>query len=123
MHSATMNGPINYRNDGDWGPAYLLRLDSADIGVVRLRPGDLIDNHYHRHCDESFIVIEGQCTLWIDASQRRTLHAGDIASCSPGERHCLINESDMDCRFVFLKTPPSADDTIAEPWLPPHRTG
>lgn len=120
MRRSTMNGIVDYRNEGRWGPAYLLRLDSVDVGVVRLRPGDLIENHYHEHCDESFVVVEGTCTLWTGNEHRITMRTGEIYSCEPGERHCIVNEDDADCRFVFLKTPASPGDTIPDPWRPPR---
>ena len=123
MRFATTDGPIAYRTGGEWGPAYLLQFDSADIGVVRLRPGDAIENHYHEHCDESFVVIEGECVLWVDGEHRHVMRAGELYSCAPGERHCVVNDGDADCRFVFLKTPPSPGDTIADPWQPPRGAG
>lgn len=120
MKRSSFDGPVDYRN-GEWGPAYLLEADTVSIGVLRLRPGDVVDNHYHEHCDESFVVLEGECTLWTGNGARTVIRAGDIVSCPPLERHCVMNEGGSDCRFVFLKTPPSPGDTIPDPWRPPSR--
>lgn len=118
MHRATTEGPIAYRNV-DWGPAYLLEHDSLQLGVVALRPGDAMDNHLHERCHETFVVIEGELTVWTDRSARTLLRAGDVASCEPGEEHHVRNDGDVLCRLVFLKTPPSPGDTIVLPWTPP----
>lgn len=117
MQSSTTNGAVSYRN-GDWGPAYLLQNDGLDLGVVALRAGDAIDNHHHEHCHESFVIIEGECTLWVDRARRHTMRAGEVYSCAPGEQHHLVNESGRLCRLVFIKTPPSPGDTVVTPWTP-----
>ena len=106
-----------YRH-GDWGPAYLVRGETSDIGVVRLRPNDHVDNHFHEHCDESFIVIEGEATLWVDCADKSTLTVGDVVRCEPGEMHYLVNDSGSDFRCMFIKSPPSPGDTILAPWNP-----
>lgn len=116
MESASMIG-ASYRN-GDWGPAYLIQGPSSDIGVLRMRDGDQMDNHIHEHCDESFIVLEGECTLWIDCAGSTTLRPGDVVRCEPGEMHYLVNESGADFRMVFIKSPASPGDTIKIPWVP-----
>lgn len=106
-----------YRH-GEWGPAYLVQGPSSDIGVLRLRPGDVMDNHLHERCDESFVVVEGECTLWVNCSERFTMRVGDVVRCEPGEMHYLVNESEADFRLVFVKSPASPGDTIVLPWHP-----
>ncbi len=106
-----------YRH-GDWGPAYLVQGPTSDIGVLLLRPGDAMDNHLHERCDESFVVLEGECTLWVDCTERHTIRAGDVVRCAPGEMHHLVNESDADLRLVFVKSPASPGDTVVVPWRP-----
>lgn len=116
MHSASTEGAA-YRH-GEWGPAYLVQGPSSDIGVLMLRPGDAMDNHYHKQCDESFVVLEGECTLWVGCAERYTMRAGDVYRCEPGEMHYLINESDAPFRLVFIKSPASPGDTHTAPWTP-----
>lgn len=106
-----------YRHD-TWGPAYLVQGPRSDIGVLLLRPGDVVENHVHEHCDESFVVLEGEATLWIDCRDRHTMRAGEVYRCPPGEMHYLINESDAPFRLVFIKSPASPGDTIVRPWQP-----
>jgi len=103
---------------GEWGPAYLIRGEAAEMGVLLLRPGDAMENHYHEHCDESFIVLEGECELWIDCKDQYTMRFGDVYQSQPREMHYLVNESDADFRCIFIKTPASPGDTITAPWKP-----
>ncbi|MDO5672614.1 MAG: cupin domain-containing protein [Actinomycetaceae bacterium] len=116
MDKGSIN-PETYRH-GDWGPAYAIQGPSSDIGVLRLRPGDEMTNHIHEHCDETFVVIEGEVTLWVDCKQRFTLKEGDVYRCAPGEMHYFINESTQAMRLVFIKSPQSPGDTINLPWKP-----
>ncbi len=62
---------------GDWGPAYVLRGPSSEMGVLTLRSGDEMENHIHEHCDESFFIVSGTATLWIDCEQSYQLQPGD----------------------------------------------
>jgi mannose-6-phosphate isomerase-like protein (cupin superfamily) len=111
------SGQAEYRY-GDWGPAYLLRDPSSEIGVFRLRPGDAMENHYHEHCDESFVVLEGRCRVWIDESEAYVLGEGDLGRCPPGEHHYFVNDFDEVFRAVFVKSPAGPGDTINVPWTP-----
>jgi mannose-6-phosphate isomerase-like protein (cupin superfamily) len=116
MHIGSLVDPP-YRN-GDWGPAYLVQTPSSDIGVLRLAPGQAMPNHLHRHCDESFVVVEGRAGLWLDATTRYDLTPDTVVRCEPGEMHYLVNDSDAPFRCVFVKSPASPGDTVTVPWVP-----
>nr|NLD41301.1 cupin domain-containing protein [Actinomycetales bacterium] len=116
MQQASMS-TAQYRH-GDHGPAYLIEGPTSDIGVLRLRAGDDMVNHFHRQCDESFIVVEGEVTLYVDCGAPIQLTVGDVARCTPGELHYFRNESDTAMRLVFIKSPQSPGDTIPVPWTP-----
>jgi mannose-6-phosphate isomerase-like protein (cupin superfamily) len=103
---------------GDWGPAYLIQGPSSDIGLLTLRPGDEMPNHLHHHCDESFIVVEGGATLWVDCAEQFSLGPGDVYRCPPGEMHYFRNTTGTVLRMVFIKSPASAGDTVTLPWSP-----
>lgn len=117
MKKASFHGSIDYRF-GEWGPSYLMTDEDFEMGIVRIRPGDALPNHFHEHCDETFIVVEGSCTLWINQETEVALQAGDIVSSEPGEQHHLRNDGNEDCRFIFIKTPASPGDTINVSWEP-----
>lgn len=116
MDHGSMVDP-EYRN-GTWGPAYLIQGPTSDIGVVRLNPGDSMPNHLHRHCDESFVVLEGVASLWVNATTRHTMTTTDVFRCEPDEMHYLVNDSDAPFRCVFIKSPASPGDTVTVPWAP-----
>lgn len=116
MDVASLGEP-EYRH-GDWGPAYLIQGPTSDIGVLLMRPGDSMPNHLHRHCDESFVVLEGRATLWVDATERHDMTPDTAFRCSPGEMHYLVNDSDAPFRCVFIKSPASPGDTVTIPWTP-----
>lgn len=108
---------VEYRF-GDYGPAYLMRGPRTGFGVFRLRPGDDMPNHYHAGLEESFFVIEGEATLWIDCKDRYTITEGDLYRAEPGELHYFVNESDAPFRGLFIKAPWDAEDTVQVPWVP-----
>lgn len=103
---------------GDWGPAYAIQGPSSDIGLLTLRPGDEMPNHIHRECDESFVVLEGTATLWVDCVASYELTPGDVYRCVPDEMHYFRNDSDAVFKMVFIKSPASPGDTINLPWQP-----
>lgn len=116
MQHADFTDPT-YR-EGDWGPAYLIEGRSSDVGVLLLRPGDSVPNHLHHHCDETFVVLEGEATLWVDCRDRHTLKVDHVHRCEPGEMHLLVNDGDVPFRCVFIKSPSSPGDTVVVPWEP-----
>lgn len=116
MLHADLTAPA-YR-DGDHGAVYLIEGPSSDLGVVLLRPGDSVPNHLHHHCDETFIVLEGSATLWIDGRERHTLEVDHVHRCEAGEMHLLVNDGDVTFRSVFFKSPSSPGDTVVVPWEP-----
>ncbi|PKQ31196.1 MAG: cupin domain-containing protein [Actinobacteria bacterium HGW-Actinobacteria-2] len=116
MQSGRLDGqpPRN----GDWGPAYVIQGPTSDIGLLTLRPGDEMPNHIHHHCDESFVVVEGSATLWVDCAEQFTITPGDVYRCAPGEMHYFTNTGDQVFKMVFIKSPASPGDTINLPWHP-----
>ncbi|WP_434726096.1 cupin domain-containing protein [Trueperella pyogenes] len=101
---------------GDHGPGYLIRGPRTDVGIVRLTPGTDAANHYHDHIEESFYVLNGKCTLWINCADRYELTAGDVVQCEPGEMHYFVNHSNEEFNAIFVKVPYDPTDGIQVPW-------
>lgn len=103
---------------GEFGPGYVIRGPRTDVGLVRLRPGDDASNHYHAAIEETFIVLEGEATLWVDGRTSYTVGTGDVYQMQPGEQHYFVNESDADFRALFVKAPYDPNDGVQVPWRP-----
>ncbi|MDR0285123.1 MAG: cupin domain-containing protein [Propionibacteriaceae bacterium] len=116
MQSGRLDG-VTPRH-GDWGPAYIIQGPSSDIGLLTLRPGDEMANHVHRHCDESFVVLAGAATLWVNCETPLRLTPGDVVRCEPLEHHYFVNDGAETLQLVFIKSPASPGDTVTLPWAP-----
>lgn len=103
---------------GEYGPGYLIRGPRTDFGVVRLRPGDDASNHYHSAIEETFVVLEGTSTVWVDCERNHELNVGDVVSLEPGEMHYFVNHSDAPFRALFVKAPFDPADGVQVAWRP-----
>jgi len=103
---------------GEFGPGYLMRGPKTDVGLVRLRPGDDASNHYHAQLEETFYVLEGTATCWIDCVEAFELGVGDVIRAEPGEMHYFVNNSDQVFKALFIKAPYDPDDGVQVPWTP-----
>lgn len=103
---------------GEYGPGYMARGPRTDFGVVRLRPGDDAENHYHAHIEETFVGLEGEATLWVDGRESYTVRPGELYRMDPGEQHYFVNEGDAVFRALFVKAPYDPKDGVKVPWTP-----
>lgn len=101
---------------GEYGPGYLLRGPKTDVGIVRLTPGTDAVNHYHKDLEETFFVIRGSATLWIECKDRFELKPGDVYRAEPGEMHYFINHGEDIFEAIFIKAPYDPDDGVQIPW-------
>ena len=109
---------------GEYGPGYLMRGPRTDVGIVRLTPGTEAGNHYHAQIEETFYVLKGTATMWLDCRESFELKPGDVYRADPGEMHYFINNSEVVFEAIFIKAPYSPSDVIPVPWtvgeeLPP----
>ncbi|WP_019147459.1 cupin domain-containing protein [Timonella senegalensis] len=108
---------IEYRF-GTYGPGYSIRGPRTDLGVCQLHPGDDAVNHYHAAIEETFVVLEGEATLWVDGRESYTCTKGDVFQMEPGEQHYFVNNSDSVFRALFIKAPYDPNDGVQVPWTP-----
>jgi quercetin dioxygenase-like cupin family protein len=78
--------------------------------------------------DETFYVLDGEVTVWID-EEPRLCRAGAAAFAPGGAPHTFRVESDT-ARMLFLSTPAGIEDYVRElgepaswPWLQPPADG
>ena len=103
---------------GDHGPKYLTKGPKIDMGVVVITPNESHPCHKHIKQEESFLVLEGECSVYVDG-KKVIIKKGDYLRCEPGEAHYFVNESDKDFKAVFIKAPYFEEkDSVYIDWKP-----
>jgi quercetin dioxygenase-like cupin family protein len=103
----------------DHGPKDLTNgTTNVDLGVVVITPGECHPCHRHEHQEESFLGLEGECTVWVNG-ELVVLKAGDYLSCEKGDSHYFENVTKTDFKAVFIKAPRlDFKDSVYLDWRP-----
>ena len=103
-----------------WEGDRSLVIDSGAVfvGFKKFQPGEVFGNHYHDAYDEFFVVVEGQMTIWRGRSTKTVLNAGSTLLCDRGSHHYLVNATATIATILYVKSSPTADDTIWVDWSP-----
>jgi len=96
---------------GDSGVKYLFRGPKIDWGVILLLPGQRLGEHYHNEVEETFYILEGEASFYVDDVPHH-LVAGDAVRLEAPERHDVVNESDQTLKIVFIKCPYLPKDKV-----------
>jgi quercetin dioxygenase-like cupin family protein len=94
------------RDDGwvDMQVQFLIDKKSAGanhvVGWTVLKPGARHENHRHHYCDEFFIVIKGQGTIYTEDGEKPSIE-GDVVYSPRGCWHGFNNTSDRDVVLVW----------------------
>jgi mannose-6-phosphate isomerase-like protein (cupin superfamily) len=100
------------------GPKYLTQGPMIDMGVVVIGVGEEHSCHKHEHQEESFLVLEGACAVYLDG-KRVVIQKGDYLQCDVGESHMFINEFNEPFKAVFIKAPHlDFKDSVYIDWKP-----
>lgn len=103
---------------GTKGPKYLTKGPKIDMGVVVITAGEEHPCHKHVKQEESFLVIEGECAVYVDG-EKVIIKEGDYLRCDPGEAHYFHNESEKDFKAMFIKAPYfEVKDSVYIEWKP-----
>jgi quercetin dioxygenase-like cupin family protein len=103
---------------GEYGPKYLTKGPNIDMGIVVITPGEEHPCHKHVKQEESFLALEGECSVYVDG-EKVVLKKGDYLRCDPGEAHYFFNESNSDFKAVFIKAPHFEEkDSVYIDWKP-----
>ena len=97
---------------GDSGPKYMIRGPLIDWGIILYKPGEKLGEHYHNKTEETFYILEGTPTFMIDG-KKMMMKSGDAFRLDMKVKHDIINESDKDCKILFIKTPYLPDDKVS----------
>jgi len=96
----------------DSGPKYLGQGPDYEWGVLVLKPGQssrVYGRHFHKVVAETFYFLEGEIRMWIEGKEFRTA-PGDVVTVEPHEKHWLENDTESNCRAVFIKYPFDPED-------------
>jgi len=96
---------------GDSGPKYLFRGPRIEWGILILKPGGSLGGHYHREVEETFYFLEGKARLFINDVEFLA-GAGEAFRLDPGDRHDILNGSDLPLRAIFIKCPYKPEDKV-----------
>lgn len=80
-------------------------------------PGGGPPPHLHTREEESFYVLEGEITFWING-RRVVATAGDFASMPVGVTHAFKNESDRPARMLVSVAPAGLERMFFEVGVP-----
>lgn len=68
---------------------------------ITLKPGCSIGYHVHETDSELFYILKGTAE-YSDNGEIRTVSAGDVTICPPGEGHGIANRTDETVEFVAV---------------------
>ena len=102
---------LEYRG-GDSGPKYMIRGPLIDWGLILYKPGQKLGEHYHEKTEETFYILEGTPSFIIDG-KKIMMKPGDAFRLEKNVKHDIINESDKNCKIMFMKTPYFPEDKVS----------
>lgn len=71
------------------------------VGAVWcMHPGQTLPLHSHEKADDIWIVIGGTADFYPECGEVVKIKAGDVVVSRPGEKHGMVNNSNMD--FIML---------------------
>jgi putative monooxygenase len=104
---AVADVPANTRRGGDIRVTLSPRTvgcTSGFGGVLTLRPGEYVTEHYHPHSEEFLHVVAGTLDMALNGVPTR-LVSGDSLLVPIGVRHRLVNVGTGEARVVFHLSP------------------
>jgi mannose-6-phosphate isomerase-like protein (cupin superfamily) len=99
-----------YRH-GDHGPKYLEKGPRMNFGLVQVLVGEEVSCHVHQVMQESFYILEGTVTMFIDGKEC-VLEKGDYIHLEPGETHKVCNYGDTIVKMVVTAAPFQENDKV-----------
>lgn len=96
---------------GESGPKYLMKGPRMNFALVRFRPGEDFQAHYHNVMEEDFFILEGKVDIVVDGV-KHVLSAGDLIHIEPKEVHYLINPYNEPVKMVSTLAPYQEVDKV-----------
>jgi quercetin dioxygenase-like cupin family protein len=104
-----------------WGPGdvYTFLVTGAESGgsyfamEALVPPGGGPPPHVHRNEDETFYILEGECSIRLD-DEAITAGAGDFVNIPRGRVHCFRNEGATPMRMILTFSPSGIEKFFEE---------
>lgn len=95
------------------GLALIIRVSEPEYASKWLVvfPGQTCPNHYHEKIKETFFIIKGEVTMWVDGKKLQ-MEPGDQITMEPGTWHEFISQGGAIIEEVTNRQYP--DDSIFE---------
>jgi len=95
------------------GRATATKRTNMSVAVVHMRADEALQEHYHRHTEETFLVTEGACFAVVDGEEYY-LPKGALIVIQSEERHYLKTLLQQEAQIVAISLPAHDDaDFIA----------
>jgi mannose-6-phosphate isomerase-like protein (cupin superfamily) len=79
-------------------------FNNHTIAVVKIPAGEKLDQHFHKHREESYYVLSGSGMAIVDGHEIN-LKPGDLVTVSPGERHMLKANTAASLEYLVVTAP------------------
>ncbi len=99
---------------GESGPKYLMKGPRMKFALVRIRPGEALQAHYHNVMEEDFFIMEGRVDILVDGVSH-TLKVGDLLHVDPMEVHYMVNPYDQPAKMAAIMAPSLETDKVVVP--------
>jgi mannose-1-phosphate guanylyltransferase len=84
-----------------WGFEYIIECNpDYTMKKIVVRQGERLPNHYHEHKVETFYILYGEGTMYIDGVPQE-IHTGDTITIKAKQRHCIVPKDE---RMEILET-------------------
>lgn len=105
------------RTPGVGGDQYIAKVRSAEthgqlcVYELHVQPGNGPPLHVHRREDETFLILEGECSVW-DGAAGKAIKAGpgDTVFAPRDVPHTFKNTGTGTLRAMLIATPGAIDD-------------
>ena len=98
---------------GDSGPKYLFIGPRMDWGILKLKSGESLGNHFHNQVEETFFFPTGDGLIMMINDNEYQVKDGDAFRIEPGEKHNILNNTKNDYKIIFIKNPSLPEDKIS----------
>ncbi len=75
------------------------------MGVLTLRPGEYVSEHYHPYSEEFLYVVRGSVQVRVDGSQQIPLDLGEALVIPKNVRHRVVSSGAHEAFVVFHLCP------------------